>query len=252
MALTREQGKNSKLRTALLKQLPSLRPVEVPCITHADGPDYDSLQDTLILQHWDYVAVTSPEAARVLQSAWNKCNFQKKPAITAVGTATKAVLEKAGIDVAFVPSKATAQTLVQELPFPESSSQQPPRVLYPTSARAKKTLQEGLTKRGFEVTRLDTYDTVAAVWSEDEQKEARQAKIACFASPSAIQGWLQNTSTRVLAACIGETSAQACRENGWEEADIFYPQDNPGMEGWVQAIIKAAEATTMRQCAGKW
>ena len=253
VALTREAGKNDKIRKVLLEQRPLLRPVEVPCIAHADGPDYDRLADTLRQQHWDYVAVTSPEAARVLCSAWSECDFanNNKPAVTAVGKATEAALELAGIDVAFVPSKATAKTLVAELPISDDPLSAPPRVLYPASARAKKTLQDGLMKRGFDVTRLDTYDTVTAVWNDEEQRAAHQARIACFASPSAVTGWLHNSNgRRVLAACIGETSAQACRENGWGEADIFYPQDNPGMEGWLQAITQASE-TVSRQCAEK-
>jgi len=192
------------------------------------------------------------------------------PAVVAVGKATERALQEAEIEVRFCPSKATAKVLVQELPAAAPSAanndnnnddnpQQAKhrhcsKVLYPASARAKPTLQEGLQERGFCVTRLDTYDTVTAVWDEEQKQRAAAAAIACFASPSAVQGWLQNTAAAaaaanndddkqnfVRAACIGETSANECREQGWPEEYIFYPE-KPGLEGWVQAVVQAVES----------
>jgi uroporphyrinogen-III synthase len=156
-------------------------------------------------------------------------------------------LEEAQIAVCFCPSKATAQVLVQELPVLQSkkgsSTESPQKVLYPASAQAKPTLQSGLEARGFCVTRLDTYDTVTAVWGKQEQQIAAQTAIACFASPSAVKGWLQNSknSISVRAACIGETSASECREQGWPEEWIFYPE-KPGLDGWVLAVMEAANS----------
>lgn len=239
VAATRELGKNDQLMKGI--QELNLNPVELPCIAHADGPDFPSLQGVLQQNHWDYVTITSPEAARVLSSAWKHCTWENQPpAVVAVGKATEDSLTAAGIDVTFCPSKATAEVLVKELPMPSSSTTQP-RVLYPASARAQTTLQDGLTNRGFQVVRLNTYDTVTAHWSEQEQQIAETAQIACFASPSAVKGWLLNNANNnnVLAACIGETSAKACREKGWKEEHIFYPE-KPGMDGWVDAVADAA------------
>lgn len=239
VAATREQGKNDQLMKGIHEL--NLNPVELPCIAHADGPDFPSLQGILQENHWKYVTITSPEAARVLASAWKHCTWENHPpAVVAVGKATEDSLKKAGIDVAFCPSKATAEVLVQELPMPSSAAE--PRVLYPASVRAQTTLQDGLTNRGFTVVRLNTYDTVTAHWNEQEQKIAATVQIACFASPSAVKGWLLNHNNNdnvVLAACIGETSAKACREKGWKEEHIFYPE-KPGMTGWVDAVADAA------------
>jgi len=244
IALTREEGKNDKLQKALLEQLQSqqneqgVEIVELPCIAHAHGPDYDRLSDVLSESSWDYIAVTSPEAARVLASAW-KTESPQKPAVAVVGKATQEALEAAGIPVTFCPSKATAKVLVEELPEMDGTS----KVLYPASAKAATTLQDGLTERGFEVTRLDTYDTVTATWTEDQKLQAAATQIVCVASPSSLQGWLDNTADTVptfLAACIGETSAQACREAGMVESQIFYP-DKPGITGWVDSVMKALD-----------
>ena len=267
IAMTREQGKNEKLRKQLVQQLvtdnpgnPAVDIQEVPCIAHADGPDYDQLGDRLLGDHWDYVTVTSPEAARVLASAWhwNKddaetATTKRAPAVAAVGKATETALERAGIPVAFCPSKATAKVLVKELPALPRDDQMTTTVLYPASAQAATTLQDGLAARGnFDVTRLNTYDTVTATWTDEQMAIAQQTTIICVASPSSIKGWLSNVgataqpSRQLLAACIGETSAQACRELGFDESQIFYPE-KPGIPGWVDAVQEALDSIRVLQ-----
>ena len=181
-----------------------------------------------------------PEAAKVVASAWDGVRDDPPP-VVAVGKATEKALEGFGIDVTFVPSKATAETLAAEL---ELKGEGTTTLLYPASAKAKKTLQSGLEARGFGVTRLNTYDTVTANWSNKQKEDARNVKIACFASPSSIKGWLQNTDNNnsVVAACIGETSYKACKGHNWDESKIFYPE-KPGIDGWVQAIQEALNDT---------
>ncbi|VEU42998.1 unnamed protein product [Pseudo-nitzschia multistriata] len=244
VTLTREDGKNTKLRrkieenTQLMEQIDIL---EMPCIAHADGPDYERLSSTLLSERWDFVAVTSPEAAKVLASAWDAVR-DNPLSVVAVGKATEKSLKDSKIPVSFVPSIATAKTLAKELnPVHETKKTS---VLYPASAKAKKTLQVDLMARGFDVTRLNTYDTVTATWGDEEKESSRRVEVACFASPSAVEGWLKNTegNTDVFAACIGITSATACREHGWDEKQIFFPEA-PGLEGWIDAIQDATEAS---------
>jgi uroporphyrinogen-III synthase len=252
IALTREVGKNEVLASAITScaQLMQenqynveLVTHELPCIQHADGPDYDTFKEILYQQAtntmatiFDYVVVTSPEAARVVASAWpwNKNNdgtvlATLPPKVAAVGKATESTLRDAGIEVNFVPSKATAQTLVQELlPISSTSGDRKTNVLYPASAKAADVILDGLENRTlFTVLRLDTYDTIATRWDTTQQALAQQqCQIVCFASPSAIKGWLSNIDNnnnasteedvvsdpnRYVAACIGETSATACR-----------------------------------------
>lgn len=145
----------------------------------------------------------------------------------------------------------------------------PRRVLYPASAKAQKTLESGLAARGFEVRRLNTYDTVPAEWDMAAEGAAAGASVAAFGSPSAVKTWAARLGVAggdsvtaagdegghrggraegggALAACIGETSARACREAGWPESTIFYPE-KPGMEGWAKAVgdaLAAAKASS--------
>ena len=255
VALTREEGKNDKLHKAILsneriEQISNVVQIhELPCIEHANGPDIEKLVPILSTSAltFDYVAITSPEAAKVFASEWNEAGQPKIGMVAAVGKATQESLKEYGIDVALVPSKATAATLVKELPESDSaiSEKRSTTLLYPASAKAQNTLQDGLEKRGFTVTRLDTYDTVPATWTDEQISLAKTSNIACFASPSAVKAWLKNTSKletpRALACCIGETSASACRANGWEESNIFYP-DKPGVDGWMTAVADALES----------
>ncbi|CAM9221774.1 unnamed protein product, partial [Choristocarpus tenellus] len=239
VALTREAGKNIKLAELLQKDgVPS---VEVPCIAHADGEDLPKLPLALIEEDLVYVVVTSPEAAKVFLGGWRVAG---KPSVSVacVGKATGEALRKGGVEPAFTPSKATGETLAAELPMPDSSeSGVLPRILYPASVKAQQTLEKGLQERGFEVHRLNTYDTIPALWGEEEKAAAASVTVAAFGSPSAVKTWAARVGTKsTSAACIGETSASACRAAGWVEEQVFFP-DKPGMEGWAQAVRDALE-----------
>lgn len=135
---------------------------------------------------------------------------------------------------------------MEELPPSDAAieAERATTVLYPASAKAQDTLQNGLEERGFTVLRLNTYDTVPASWDDGQISLAKSATVACFASPSAVKAWLKNTADletpRALASCIGETSATACRKNHWAEKNIFYPE-KPGVDGWAVAVADALE-----------
>lgn len=235
--------------------------------------------------------------------------------VACVGKATGDALRAKGVTPVFTPSKATGETLAAEIPIlPPTADVNngggggsggdgtaasagearedvgPPlerrcRVLYPASAKAQKTLETGLQVRGFDVRRLNTYDTVPASWNEDAKAAAAAATVAAFGSPSAVKTWAARmgvvaevedgggadgggrTGTEeegeregaempaaevggagALAACIGETSARACREAGWPESAIFYPE-KPGMEGWAKAVGDALAMATVKRGA---
>lgn len=68
VALTREDGKNGKLAARLAPW--SVTSFEAPCIAHGVGPDRPALLAALSLpvNSWEFVIVTSPEAAKVKNS----------------------------------------------------------------------------------------------------------------------------------------------------------------------------------------
>lgn len=67
VALTRELGKNDKLAKLLHEK--GYETCEVPCIAFEEGTDAKSLPEAL-RQPWEWVIVTSPEAADVFLTGW--------------------------------------------------------------------------------------------------------------------------------------------------------------------------------------
>lgn len=273
IALTREDGKNDKLQEAInehptkkmLASSMSLNLVEMPCIEHRQGPDLGAFQNMAkedpSFAEYDYIVITSPESAKVFGDAVNPSELSSK--IAAVGKATSKALTKIGFEVDFVPSKANGEALANELPPVKDMGLN--NVLYPASAKAAETIQDMLGKRkgaSFRVYRLNTYDTVPTNLSEEQIEIAiNDVQIACFGSPTAVDAWLENvdkalgiedledeekkkvpgSNGNAVAVCIGTTTANRCLQSGrWISNDIYYPAENPGLEGWVDCCFQAS------------
>ncbi|XP_010472682.1 PREDICTED: uroporphyrinogen-III synthase, chloroplastic isoform X1 [Camelina sativa] len=244
VVVTRERGKNKQIIKALEKH--GISSLELPLIQHAQGPDFHRLASVLSDKSFDWIIITSPEAGSVFLEAWKAASYPKVQ-IGVVGAGTARVFEEARqsteglLHVAFTPSKATGKVLASELPEKVGKRSS---VLYPASLKAGNDIEEGLSNRGFEVTRLNTYTTVP-VHNVDTVllKEALSAPVLSVASPSAIRAWLnliqndEQWSNHV--ACIGETTASAARRLGLK--NVYYPEA-PGLEGWVESIMEALVA----------
>ncbi|KAK3150694.1 hypothetical protein QOZ80_3AG0236460 [Eleusine coracana subsp. coracana] len=243
VVVTRERGKNAKLIARLEQH--NVKSLELPLIKHVDGPDTDRLADVLRHDKFDWITITSPEAAVVFLRGWKAAGCPKVR-IAVVGAGTARVFDEVtqsdgqSLEVAFSPSKALGKVLASELP---RGSEGPCKVLYPASAKAGHEIQNGLSNRGFEVTRLDTYTTVHVQDVEPlTLKLAISAPVVAVASPSALRAWL-NLISQVddwnnAVACIGETTASAAKKLGLKS--IYYPT-TPGLDGWVESILEAIE-----------
>lgn len=238
--LTREDGKNEKLRQLL--EAGGIATEELPCIAFERLPGYDDLCDTIATKQPDWIVVTSPEAAGVLIEAWYATGSPQLPRLASVGAGTTQVLSAAGLTAAFVPTKATGKTLAAELPRPSDNSKSE-LVLYPASALAAKVVEDGLAERGFRTQRIDTYTTLPATWNADDFARARSAKIVTFASPSAVRAWSERVGTSATAVCIGETSAKECRRVGFASESVHSPE-SPGIESWAQSVMAVVDELT--------
>uniref|UniRef100_A0A7C9EAL9 Uroporphyrinogen-III synthase n=1 Tax=Opuntia streptacantha TaxID=393608 RepID=A0A7C9EAL9_OPUST len=240
VVVTRERGKNTKLIDALAEH--DICCLEFPLIEHAEGPDVNRLPSVLSGAKFDWVIITSPEAGLVFLDAWRAAGSPNVK-VGVVGAGTASVFEEVmqssnSLQVAFTPSKATAKVLASELP---RAGDEKCSVLYPASVKASSELEEGLSSRGFEVTRLNTYTTVPVQHVDPLLLEqALTAPVVAVASPSAVRAWLEiipaieNWSNAV--ACIGETTGLAAKRLGLR--NVYYPS-NPGLEGWVCSILDA-------------
>ncbi|KAI4316738.1 hypothetical protein L6164_024687 [Bauhinia variegata] len=248
VVVTRERGKNGKLINALGKH--EIDCLELPLIEHKQGPDFDRLPSVLSENSFDWIVLTSPEAGSVFLEAWKDAGAPHVK-IGVVGAGTASILKEALqsskqlLDVAFSPSKATGKVLATELPKNRNKC----TVLYPASAKASNEIEEELSNRGFEVTRLNTYTTIP-VQHVDEMvlKQALTVPVVAVASPSAVRAWknlvpVSGWSNAV--ACIGETTAAMTRSLGFR--NVYYPTQ-PGLEGWVQSILEALGAHDQLLC----
>ncbi|GKV04684.1 hypothetical protein SLEP1_g16807 [Rubroshorea leprosula] len=244
VVVTRERGKNRKLINALEKH--GIHCLELPLIQHAQGPDSDRLVTILSEMAFDWIVITSPEAGSVFLDAW-KAAGTPNVRIGVVGAGTASIFEdvmqssEPSLDIAFAPSKATGKVLASELP---KDANKRCTVLYPASVKASNEIEEGLSSRGFEVMRLNTYTTVL-VHHVDQMvfQKALSAPVVAVASPSAVQAWVNLISEvdqwRNSVACIGETTASVAKKLGLK--NVYYPT-RPGLEGWIGSILEALRA----------
>lgn len=155
-----------------------------------------------------------------------------------VGGGTGEILEQAGVTPAFTATKATGVVMGSELPkIPNGRNV----VLYPASCKASTDLQNGLRESGFDVVRLNTYDTKSIGDVPPALlASALEAPVVTFGSPSAVKAWVslvgQDAAEKRLSVCIGSTSAKACRAAGLTK--VYFP-DAPGIEGWVASVLEA-------------
>ncbi|KAG5033931.1 hypothetical protein JHK87_008841 [Glycine soja] len=240
VVVTRERGKNAKLIAALAKH--EINCLELPLIEHIQGPDLGRLPSVLGDNAFDWVVITSPEAGSVFLEAWRSSGMPHVK-IGVVGAGTASIFKEAlqssnrSIDIAFVPSKGTkTYVLATELPKIGNKC----TVLYPASAKASNEIEEGLSNRGFEVTRMNTYTTVPVQHVDHTVlKIALAAPVVTVASPSSIRAWknlLSDSEWNNSVACIGETTATMARSLGF--TNVYYPAQ-PGIEGWVESILEA-------------
>ncbi|KAL3371981.1 hypothetical protein AABB24_008492, partial [Solanum stoloniferum] len=242
VVVTRERGKNGKLINALVRH--GIDSLELPLIQHMHLPDLDRLTSLLSEATFDWIIITSPEAGKVFLDAW-KAAGTPSVRVGVVGSGTASIFDEAVqsskqyLDVAFAPSKATGKVLALELP---KNGNDKCTVLYPASAKASTDIEEGLSGRGFEVTRLNTYTTAPVNHVDQYLLElALSAPVVAVASPSALRVWANLTASTQwdnAVACIGETTASAAKKLGFR--NIYHPT-SPGLEGWVSSVLEALE-----------
>lgn len=226
--LTREDGKNGKL--AKLLTAAGVPHEELPCIAFERLDGCVELENALKLGNFGWCVVTSPESAAVFLDVW-RVSGSPSVQIASVGAGTARVLEDAGVPAKFIPSKATAKTLASELPSDGDESQA--QVLYPASAIASSTIEDGLAARGMSTRRINTYTTVPADWDDSDTERAATARVVTFASPSAVRVWVDRVGTAAVAVCIGETSAAEARRLGF--SDVRFPS-SPGLQSWANEV----------------
>ena len=138
----------------------------------------------------------------------------------AIGPGTAKELEQHGIFADLMPERYYAKDLAEAL---AAQIQPGKRVLLPRAKLGSAELTDTLREQGIGYTDIPLYDTVyTSQNSSAVQKLVTEGKISCvtFTSASTVKGFaaaMQGTDlTGLLAACIGEKTAQAAREAGMQ------------------------------------
>jgi len=275
VVLTREEGKNKQMRDMLQSTERSaetssesssfeIEVLEMPLVESVANEEEVSMlcerlkNDDERGARYQWICVTSPEAAKVFTEQWRKAGKPKVNVASVGGGTSKSLPKREELGGAFfTPSKALGEVLAEELPLAindnsdddDNNNDNNREVLYPCSKKAAKTIENGLSKRGFKVTRLNTYSTeqVRTITKEVLEK-AIEADCVTFGSPSAVKAWKALTHVMIeeerdgihpTYACIGQTSATACEE--LELPDVWHPED-PSVESWAEVVRECLKA----------
>lgn len=241
---TRARRQAAELDAALKAQ--GAEPVAFPCVEIAPPNDIapflaaiDRLNDGV----YDWLVLTSANAAEAVASALASKAVSGKARIAAVGPGTAAaVVDAFGVVPDVIPPVHDAAGLVAALPIRSGE-----RVMAPGSSLARAELASSLRARGVEVDAVVAYETVIGSGGANVAALIGSGEIdaIAFASPSAVDGFLTrldkpgspNRRARGLpVGCIGETTADHAAARGFRLIAIA---DRPTVEGLVDSLVTA-------------
>ncbi|QLK86963.1 uroporphyrinogen-III synthase [Staphylococcus sp. 17KM0847] len=138
--------------------------------------------------------------------------------IAVIGEKTQAYCEKHGIAVDFIPDDYSQEGFLERF-----EAEQHARILIPSSAKARPKLAQTLSARGYHVTKVDLYNTVAH--QENVQKvyellETHQVDAITFASASAVRALFDTYphSTFDQMFTIGQQTYRTLKSYGYESS----------------------------------
>jgi hydroxymethylbilane synthase len=218
--VTRAANQADKLLEAL--RVVGVDPIAVPTIAVEDSPAGGALDDAARrIDDYEWVVVTSANGARAILAAAERVRTEPgRPSWAAVGRATAATLEDAGLVVRFQPSDATASALAAELPIRDDD-----RVLVVRGDLAEPAAVDELRRRGATVDEVVGYRTREAPAVAGPALRAALAAgpidAIVFTSGSTARG-LRSLADReaidvtsIPAVCIGAATAREAARAGF-------------------------------------
>lgn len=216
-------------------------PVVVPLIAFAPPEDTAPLDAAIAnvrLGRFDWLVVTSATTVDALVR--RRAVLPPTTHVAAVGAATRAACERAGLVVDLVPSTDhSARGLADELPGDAG------RVLLPQSDLADPGLARALAARGAEVTTVIAYRTVAAVVDEAVRADVAAGRIGAILVTSGsvarqVAGQLAPLPPGTLVACLGPNTATEAAAAGLR-VDVIAPDRSiPSLLAALGAHVAAA------------
>jgi uroporphyrinogen III methyltransferase/synthase len=208
---------------------------------------------TLFEARWDWALFTSANAipcfGEQLRAAGMDWRALAGARLGAIGPGTAVALEALGLRIDFVPTRAMAESLAEELPDISPST----RILIPRAAEAREAVIGGLRARGAVVEEVPVYRTVADERSSSEIAELLRSgdiDVVTFTSSSALRAMVDAVGAEALTkhavACIGPITAQTARDLG---VAVDVEAEEHTIPGLVAALTSFAVSRSQEQGA---
>ncbi len=182
VVVTRSSDQASRLSQRLRDR--GFEPVEVPLIEVWQSADHRAELSEVVgrIHSFDWVALTSPNAADAFLSLVDVPGAM--PKVAAVGPGTAERISHYGVEPAIVAETSSGRGLVVAM-----TSLTPSKVLIPQAAAARPDVVDGLRALGWKVTTCVAYETVAVRPADDVLMAASQCEVIAFASSSSVEAW---------------------------------------------------------------
>jgi len=243
---TREQA------SALSQQLRNAgaEPIEYPVIAFAPPTDWTPLDNALKqLEQYDWMIFTSVNGVRFTVDRMRELGIDvmqlKHRKLGAIGPATAAELQQAGLQAAFVPREFVAEAVIAQI-----GDVQGMRILLPRADIAREVLVDGLQAKGATVDNVVAYRTVLGEASSDVPQLLRAGQIdaVTFTSSSTVKNFFarleQSGMTRdeagalladVTIAAIGPITAKTARDYG---LSVTIEAEKYTIDGLMSALVE--------------
>jgi uroporphyrinogen-III synthase len=222
-------------------------PVEVPVLEIVPPESYAPLDAALRnLDQYDWLILTSANTAGILRerAAHLGIALDRTSALkVAIGPATAAEAQKAGLAVALVPESYVAEGLLALL-GPQALGK---RVLLPRAAVARDVIPDTLREQGAVVDLVDAYRNVLPEAAPEQLRQALEQGIdaATFTSSSSVthlkeaaeKAGIAFPFPTVPAISIGPITSQTLREHGWEPAAEATQSDISGLVAAARVVL---------------
>ncbi len=240
IVVTRARSQASTL-SALLRDL-GARAIEVPTIRidpPADGgAGLDRAAGELAEGRYDWVVFSSANAVDALLARLRDARSFGRARIAAIGPGTADALAQWRLTPDLMPARAVAEGLLAAFPDPPRPGS---RVLIPRAAAGRDVLPDGLARAGWGVDAVAAYRTVAVSATPAERKMVAGADAVCFASASAVNGFLAAVggpgAVPPVTVCIGPTTAAAAAAAGVDVTAVAEEHTIPGLVAALAAVL---------------
>lgn len=196
------------------------------------------------LEQFHWMILTSPNGVRYffefLKDITGNQKLPETLQIAVIGEKTEKTLEKYGYSAAFVNPGSTAEDFAEPFAQHLKTSGVKPKIVLPLGNLARTVIQYHLQKFA-DCTRINIYKTEIPESVDKimaKQIENENYDMLIFTSPSGIQNFLQLFPTfknkNIRMACIGETTARAAREKGFQPLAVA---QNSSAAGLVESIV---------------